>query len=312
MNNRKEHPGDDRRPRSSAAGPVVPVICDRCRVTGIAGEADFSHLGDLLEFEPVPVRPRVNGWDPEAQRAFIAALAVTGSKRRAALSIGRNAFGIEQLLKRPDSDSFKAAVERAMAIAAQNGSMKIAQGVADAAARNAQLTPPSRLRGLPAPAPGQVMNENGEWEDEESYRRRADEAKDSIGEKLRRARRLFLYDISACPAKRAAFEILAEWPVDWEIAARGLPQPDEPWHRTNLREPDMLLTAEAGFLGAPLVHGPDRRAELLAEINNWRVEQGLDPVEWDEASLPSPPSGGEGGSRSEPGEGDYRQQGEGQ
>ena len=39
-----------------------------------------------------------------------------------------------------------------LAIAARNGSLKLAQGVADAAARNAQLTPPSRLRGhLPEP-----------------------------------------------------------------------------------------------------------------------------------------------------------------
>lgn len=126
---------------------TIPVICDRCRVAGTAGTGDFSHFGDLLEFEPVSVQPRVNGWDPEAQRAFIALLATTGSKRRAAMAIGRNAFGIDQLLKRPDADSFRSAYDRAMAIAAQNGAMKLATGVADAAARNAQLTPPSRLRG---------------------------------------------------------------------------------------------------------------------------------------------------------------------
>src|SRR5687767_12352700 len=124
----------------------IPVICDSCRKTGTAGTGEFSHLGDLLDFEPVPVQPRVNGWDPEAQRAFIALLAATGSKRRAAIAIGRNDYGITQLLKRDDSASFKAAFDRAMAIAKQNGSMKIAQGVADAAARNAQLVPPSRLR----------------------------------------------------------------------------------------------------------------------------------------------------------------------
>ena len=41
----------------------IPVICDRCRVAGTAGTGDFSHYGDLLEFEPVP-RPvkRVDGW----------------------------------------------------------------------------------------------------------------------------------------------------------------------------------------------------------------------------------------------------------
>src|SRR5689334_2239456 len=139
----------------------IPVICDRCRSTGLAGASDFSHLGDLLEFTPVPRRKeRVDGWNAERQRAFIAALSATGSKRRAALAIGMQPFGVDQLLKSEGSDSFKAAVERAMAIAARNGTMKIASGIADAAARNAQLAPPSRLRG--APLPGQILNEHGE------------------------------------------------------------------------------------------------------------------------------------------------------
>ena len=130
----------------------IPVICDRCRSTGTAGTSDFSHLGDLLDFAPVPrKKERVDGWSPEKQRAFIAALSATGSKRRAAMSIGMAPFGVDQMLKAEGNESFKAAYERAMAIAKQNGSMKIAAGVADAAARNAQLAPPSRLRDLPSP-----------------------------------------------------------------------------------------------------------------------------------------------------------------
>ena len=61
---------------------TIAVICDRCRIAGTAGSGDFAHLGDLLEFEPVAVRPRVNGWDPDAQRAFIALLATTGELNR--------------------------------------------------------------------------------------------------------------------------------------------------------------------------------------------------------------------------------------
>jgi hypothetical protein len=261
----------------------IPVICDRCRHTGIAGEADFSHLGDLLDFKPVPRKnKRADGWTPEKQRSFIAALSATGSKRQAAQAVGMAPYGVENLLRNDGGDSFKAAVERAMAIAAQNGSMKIAQGVADAAARNAQLTPPSRLRGLPALAEGEVLNEYGEPEDEHSYRRRADDAKDSIANKLLRIRRLFLQEICASPGKRAAFEILTELPVDWEKAARLEPQPDEPFRTGNQRQADMILTAESGWSFGEWGYGPDKKAELRKAIDEHRAAEGLDPVDWGE------------------------------
>ena len=126
---------------------TIPVICDRCRVAGIAGAGDFSHLGNLLEFEPVP-RPvkRVDGWHEEKQRAFIALLATTGSPHRAARALGMTPKGASKLREADGSDSFNDAWERALTIAAQNGTLKISTAVADAAARNEQLAPPSRLR----------------------------------------------------------------------------------------------------------------------------------------------------------------------
>lgn len=42
----------------------------------------------------------------------------------------------------------------------------------------------------------------------------------------------------------------------------------------------MLLTAKADWLGGELVHGPGRKAELLAEINAWQAEHGLPLVGW--------------------------------
>lgn len=142
----------------------IPVICDRCRSTGASGEGDFSHLGDLLEFTPVPrKKERVDGWNAERQRAFIAALSATGSKRRAAQSIGMATYGVDQLLKAQGNEGFVAAFDKAMLIARANGSMKIAQGVADAAARNAQLAPPSRLRGYD-PEPEPTMGEDEKWD----------------------------------------------------------------------------------------------------------------------------------------------------
>jgi hypothetical protein len=141
----------------------IPVICDRCRSTGIAGEADFSHLGDLLEFTPVPRKTqRADGWSPEKQRAFIAALSATGSKRQAALAIGMATYGVDRMLEAEANDSFKAAFERAMAIAKQNGSMKIARGVADAAARNAAMAEPSRLRDY-QPEDESTITEDEKW-----------------------------------------------------------------------------------------------------------------------------------------------------
>jgi hypothetical protein len=135
---------------------TIPVICDRCRVAGTAGTGDFSQYGDLLEFEPVP-RPncRVDGWNEEKQRAFIALLATSGSPRRAAMALGMSPKGATNLREADGSDSFNAAWDRALAIAARNGAMKISTAVADATARNAQLgAKPSRLRDFePEPEP---------------------------------------------------------------------------------------------------------------------------------------------------------------
>ena len=75
--------------------------------------------------------------------------------------------------------------------------------------------------------PGQVHNEYDEPEDEQYYRERAENAVPSVCTKLLAIRRLFLRDISGCPGKRAAFEILTELPIDWELAKTLGPQADE-------------------------------------------------------------------------------------
>jgi hypothetical protein len=126
------------------------------------------------------------------------------------------------------------------------------------------------------------LNELGEWEDEDSFRRRGEEARDSICGKLLRARRLYLQEISASPGKRAAFEILTELTIDWERAERLEPQEDEPWASTNQRQPDMILTAESGWPWGEVGYGPDRMAELRKAIDDHRAEEGLEPVDWEE------------------------------
>jgi len=265
----------------------IPVICDRCRTAGLAGEADFSHLGDLLEFQPVPRKTeRADGWSPEKQRAFIAALSVTGSKRQAAKAVGMAAFGIDQMLKHEGNASFKAAFERAMAIAKQNGSMRIASGIADVAARNAHLTSPSRLVGHP-PIPGMVRNEAGEWEEEDAFNRRVADASDRVRSRLLNCRRLYLSEIAGSPGRRAAFEILTHLPIDWDKAADLQPQADEPYNICNQYQPDMVLTAESGWSFGEAAYGPAKMAELMRAVNDCRVELGLEPVpdeEWESDS----------------------------
>lgn len=230
-------------------------------------------IAALLDFEPVPVRSKVNGWDADAQRAFIVLLATTGSKLRAARALGRNPAGIDRLLERADGAGFRAACDRAMALAGKRNGQALARGVA--AVRRADPQ---------AQAPGQVLNEYGEYEDEDSLQRRGEEAAESICNKLTNIRRLFLKDISGCPGKRAAFEILTDWPIDWEKAAMLEPQEEEPLRRRRMREPDMVLAAEAGWLGDLLGRGrnrwEERKAELKQELDDYHAEHGLPPIDW--------------------------------
>lgn len=126
---------------------VIPVTCDRCRAIGRAGTEDFAELKELLDFTPVPrFRTRVDGWSPERQKAFIVALAGSGSPRRAAHSIGMAAFGAEQLRKADNSESFNLAWERALVLHEEQAQIRLAQGMADAAAAASRRDAPRRGR----------------------------------------------------------------------------------------------------------------------------------------------------------------------
>jgi hypothetical protein len=105
----------------------ITLICDRCRATGAPGEEHFESFGDLLDFAPVPRRnERVDGWTPERQRAFIAALAVTGSPRRACSAVGKAQWGADQLRKSDGAEAFNAAWDAALAIAREKGTSRLA------------------------------------------------------------------------------------------------------------------------------------------------------------------------------------------
>ena len=242
-------------------------------------------IAALLDFDPAPRKvERPNGWTADLQQELIARIVDTGSPGAACDAMDKNLSGAKHLYRTDGADSFRAAWQAAVALAAERK-----RAVRAAMTRHPVDVPgierPRKAECEPAaPLPGQVMNEFGEWEDEASYLQRADEAKDRIGDRLIRLRRMFLEEISKSPGKRAAFEILTELPIDWDKAARCEPQADEPWHNANQREPDMILTAESGWSFGDIGYGPDRLAEARARMDEHRAEQGLEPVDWDEAS----------------------------
>ena len=60
----------------------------------------------IPEFDPVPVRARRDGWTPDRQRAFIAALAATHCIDRAAATVGLSRESVYRLRRHPEAGSF--------------------------------------------------------------------------------------------------------------------------------------------------------------------------------------------------------------
>lgn len=74
----------------------------------------------LPAFTPVPRRkPRRDGWTPAIQRAFIEALADTGSVRSACRRVGRSEVGAYQLRRQPEAGEFRAAWHAALDLGVQ-------------------------------------------------------------------------------------------------------------------------------------------------------------------------------------------------
>ena len=68
----------------------------------------------LPDFTPVPRKPRHDGWTPERQKAFIAALADTGSVSRAARWVNMSPEGAYYLRRQPGAEGFRRAWEAAL------------------------------------------------------------------------------------------------------------------------------------------------------------------------------------------------------
>lgn len=72
------------------------------------------------DFTPVPRKYRYDGWTPERQRAFIAALAETGSVKAACRRINMSQEGAYYLRRQNGADSFRAAWAAALDHGVQN------------------------------------------------------------------------------------------------------------------------------------------------------------------------------------------------
>jgi hypothetical protein len=109
----------------------IPVVCSQCSAEGVAGDEAFADIPYLLAFDPVPRPAHDRLWDPATQRAFVAALAVTGSIERAARSIKRHGFAVEKLRKSRGAREFNEACEAALDVARQRELMKMGGKLAE-------------------------------------------------------------------------------------------------------------------------------------------------------------------------------------
>jgi hypothetical protein len=84
----------------------------------------------IASFTPVPrLKDRSNGWKPEVQRAFIAALAETGSVAAALRRVGRSDCGAYAMRRHPAGAEFRAAWDAALDL----GVRRIEDGAMDRA-----------------------------------------------------------------------------------------------------------------------------------------------------------------------------------
>lgn len=63
-------------------------------------------------FRPVVVKARADGWTPDRQRAFIAAIAQCGQLAPAARAVGMTVQSLGRLRLRPDAASFNRAIAK--------------------------------------------------------------------------------------------------------------------------------------------------------------------------------------------------------
>ncbi len=85
----------------------------------VPAEAAREPAPDTLDFDPVPLRFRRDGWTPEKQREYVEALADTGVARQAAARVGMTEQSVNRLRRRPEARSFDRSCDGAMRVGAK-------------------------------------------------------------------------------------------------------------------------------------------------------------------------------------------------
>jgi hypothetical protein len=272
----------------------MPVICDVCRKHGNAGEDGFAEIADILNFEPVPRRTQVNNWTPELQRAFVAALAITGSEHRAGKAIGRHEYGAQKLRKARGGKGFDEACEAALQIYRDREMVRLSDQMSELKTASLEQVQKMDLR------PG----ESGGDGDEEPGYAEYQAAQARIQDRLLRGRRLYLLSICHNAKKREAWEKLCG-PVDWAKAVKLEPQENEPYP-ARMTKADMLLTAEGGCLPELTPDGRDRGKEFIEAMDEIKEITDANPAarlnepktrRFFDGDVPGEEESGEGGNR---------------
>lgn len=113
---------DTSRPATNdaATSDTAPRIDTDTDADAESAAAASRNLALLDQFTPVPRHwNRHDGWTPERQRGFIAALAETGSVKAAALAVNMASEGAYQLRRHPEAGEFRAAWEAALSLGVQ-------------------------------------------------------------------------------------------------------------------------------------------------------------------------------------------------
>lgn len=250
----------------------------------------------LPAFTPVPRKYRHDGWTPERQRAFIAALAETGSVKHAARRINMAPEGAYYLRRAPGAEEFRAAWAAALDFGVQN--------LADLAidrAREGVPVPvfyrgeqvgerrwyndrllmfilkhhmPSKYGASLAPGTKHVETLRREWEEERRQEsdRKTDKARESIDRKGHRIRVHFLRSIAGDPAKRAAWELLAG-PAPWDAIVSG-DVPDMGMYKSNMTTPSTIIMLAGIAFATEEEQDEEAAIRFVEEVEAIRKEDG--------------------------------------